>query len=68
MPSSLEIAQTATLRPIEEIAAEAGLEPHEVEPYGRTKAKIDLSILERLRETADGKLDLRDGDHADAGG
>ena len=43
MPSSLEIAQTAILRPIEEIAADAGMEPHEVEPYGRTKAKIDLS-------------------------
>ena len=56
MPSSLEIAQAATLRPIEEIAAAAGLQPEEVEPYGRTKAKIDLSVLERLRETADGKL------------
>jgi formate--tetrahydrofolate ligase len=56
MPSSLEIAQSAVLRPIEEIAAAAGLEPHEVEPYGRTKAKIDLSVLERLGETADGKL------------
>ena len=56
MPSSLEIAQTAILRPIEEIAAAAGLEPHEVEPYGRTKAKIDLSVLDRLQATADGKL------------
>ena len=56
MPSSLEIAQAATLRPIEEIAAAAGLVPEEVEPYGRTKAKIDLSVLDRLRETADGKL------------
>ena len=56
MPSSLEIAQGATLRPIEEIAAAAGLVPEEVEPYGRTKAKIDLGVLERLRETADGKL------------
>src|ERR671910_180768 len=56
MPSSLEIAQTAILRPIEEIAAAAGLEPHELEPYGRTKAKIDLSVLERLRGTPDGKL------------
>ena len=56
MPSSLEIAQTATLRPIEEIAAAAGLLPDEVEPYGRTKAKIDLSVLDRLRDTADGKL------------
>ena len=56
MPSSLEIAQAATLRPIEEIAAAAGLEPHEVEPYGRTKAKVDLSVLDRLRGTSDGKL------------
>lgn len=56
MPSSLEIAQTAILQPIDEIAAAAGLEPHEVEPYGRTKAKVDLSVLDRLRGTADGKL------------
>ena len=56
LPSSLEIAQAATLRPIEEIAALAGLEPEEVEPYGRTKAKIDLSVLDRLAATPDGKL------------
>ena len=56
LPSSLEIAQAATLRPIEEIAAVAGLEPDEVEPYGRTKAKIDLSVLDRLAATPDGKL------------
>ncbi len=56
LPSSLEIAQAATLRPIEEIASLAGLEPDEVEPYGRTKAKIDLSVLDRLTGTPDGKL------------
>ncbi len=56
MLSSLEIAQAAELRPIEEVAAAAGLLPAEVEPYGRTKAKIDLAVLERLRETPDGKL------------
>ena len=56
LPSSLEIAQAATLRPIEEIAALAGLELDEVEPYGRTKAKIDLSVLDRLAGTPDGKL------------
>ena len=56
MPSSLEIAQAATLRPIEEIATAAGLLPEEVEPYGRTKAKVDLAVLDRLRGTADGKL------------
>ena len=56
LPSSLEIAQRATLRPIEEIAAAAGLQPDEVEPYGRTKAKIDLGVLDRLRDRPDGKL------------
>jgi formate--tetrahydrofolate ligase len=56
MPSSLEIAQQATLRPITEIAAAAGLEPGEIEPYGRYKAKIDLGVLDRLAARADGKL------------
>ena len=56
MPSSLAIAQAAVLQPIEEIAAAAGLLPDEVEPYGRTKAKIDLSVLERLRDRPDGRL------------
>ncbi|MGH3006233.1 MAG: formate--tetrahydrofolate ligase [Gaiellaceae bacterium] len=56
MPSSLEIAQAADLRPIAEIAEEAGLEPDEVALYGRYKAKVDLDAVERLRDTADGKL------------
>src|SRR3984885_4658070 len=56
MPSSLEIAQEATLRPITEIAEAAGLLPEEYEPYGRYKAKIDLGVLERLAGKADGKL------------
>jgi len=56
MPSSLEIAQAATLRPIAELAAEIGLEDDEVELYGRYKAKVDLSVLERLRDRPNGKL------------
>jgi len=56
MPSSLEIAQAATLRPITEIAEESGLLAAEIEPYGRHKAKIDLSVLDRLAGRADGKL------------
>src|SRR5438105_9779684 len=56
MPSSLEIAQSATLRPVAEIAAEAGLEADEVELYGRYKAKIDLSVLDRLATRPDAKL------------
>ena len=56
MPSSLEIAQSATLRPITEIAADAGLHDDEVELYGRYKAKVDLSVLERLADRPNGKL------------
>jgi formyltetrahydrofolate synthetase len=55
-PNSLEIAQQATLRPIEEVAESAGLLPDEVEPYGRHKAKISLSTLDRLSGTVQGKL------------
>jgi formate--tetrahydrofolate ligase len=56
MPSSLEIAQEAQLRPITEIAEAAGLLADEIEPYGRYKAKIDLSVLERLAGRPDAKL------------
>jgi formyltetrahydrofolate synthetase len=56
MRSSLEIAQQAKLRPIEELAADIGLEPDEVEPYGRYKAKIALSALDRLRGAPDAKI------------
>src|SRR5438132_3070156 len=56
MPSSLEIAQDAELRPITEIAEAAGLLADEIEPYGRYKAKIDLGVLERLAGRPDAKL------------
>ena len=56
MKSSLEIAQEAELQPIEQIAESVGLEPEEIEPYGRYKAKINLSVLERLADRPDGKL------------
>jgi formate--tetrahydrofolate ligase len=56
MPSSLEIAQEATLRPISEIAEEAGLEADEYDLYGKYKAKVDLGVLDRMRDVADAKL------------
>ena len=56
MKSGLEIAQEAELRPISEIAAEAGI-PHDLlEPFGRYRAKIDLSIEDRLTDRPDGRL------------
>jgi formate--tetrahydrofolate ligase len=56
MPSSLEIAQNATLRPILDLADELGLGVDEVEPYGRYKAKVDLSVIDRLSGQPDAKL------------
>jgi formate--tetrahydrofolate ligase len=54
--SGLEIAQEAVLRPITEVAADAGILEAELEQYGRFKGKISLSILDRLADRPDGKL------------
>src|SRR5437764_3147985 len=56
MKTSLEIAQDAELKPIEEIAERSGLLPEEFEPYGRHKAKVSLGVLDRLKDAPDGKL------------
>jgi formate--tetrahydrofolate ligase len=56
MKSSLEIAQEAELIPIEEIAESCGLQPEEIEPYGRYKGKVNLSVIDRLKDRPDGKL------------
>ena len=56
LPSSLEIAQNATLRPILDLAADVGLEQDEVETYGRYKAKVDLGVIDRLADLPDAKV------------
>jgi formate--tetrahydrofolate ligase len=56
MKTSLEIAQEAVLQPIEQIADRAGLERDEIEPYGRYKAKVSLSVLDRLKDVKDAKI------------
>ncbi len=48
IPSDIEIAQAARLRPILEIAAELGLDADDVELYGHYKAKISLNVLPKL--------------------
>ncbi|GAA1164541.1 formate--tetrahydrofolate ligase [Ornithinimicrobium humiphilum] len=58
MKTDVEIAQEATLRPIGEIAEGLGLTTEDYEPYGHTKAKISLDVLDRLRDRPDGKLIL----------
>jgi methylenetetrahydrofolate dehydrogenase (NADP+) / methenyltetrahydrofolate cyclohydrolase / formyltetrahydrofolate synthetase len=55
VPSDIEIAQEATLKPVTTIAEEVGILPEELELHGEYKAKVRLSILDRLRDVADGK-------------
>jgi formyltetrahydrofolate synthetase len=55
VPSDIEIAQAATPIPIGRIASEAGILPDELELYGNTKAKVHLSIRERLKDVPNGK-------------
>ncbi len=56
MKSGLEIAQEADLQPIADIARTAGLSPDELELYGRYRAKVELSVLDRLKDEPDGHL------------
>ena len=68
MKTDVEIAQQATLRPIAEIAEGLGLTPEDYEPYGHTKAKISLGVLDRLADRPDGKLILCTGINPTAAG
>lgn len=47
MLSDIEIARAAEIRPITEIAASLGVHEDDLEPYGRSKAKIALTALDR---------------------
>ncbi len=55
MLSDLDIAQQASMRKIEDVAAEADIERDELELYGDYKAKVKLDILERLADRPNGK-------------
>jgi formate--tetrahydrofolate ligase len=56
MKTGLEIAQEAELRAITQVARQAGIEEDELEPNGRYRAKVDLSVADRLSDRPDGKL------------
>jgi len=56
--SDIEIAQSATMRPISEIAARLGIPAGSVENYGHYKAKIALDYIASLKDKPDGKLIL----------
>ena len=55
VPSDIDIAQEAKLKPILQVAAELGIRENELELYGPYKAKVKLEILERLKNRPNGK-------------
>ena len=55
VPSDIEIAQEAKMRPILEIAAELGLTEDDLDLYGKYKAKVHLDVIERFKDRPQGK-------------
>ena len=55
VPSDIEIAQEANLRPIREVAEEVELTADDLDLYGKYKAKVHLDVLERLKDRPNGK-------------
>jgi len=50
VPSDIDIAQSATLLPIVDVAAGLGLTEDDLDLYGKHKAKIHLDVLDRLKD------------------
>ena len=56
VPSDLEIAQNATLEHINVIAEKLGLDPEtDLEHYGKYMAKVELSVLDKMKDKPNGK-------------
>lgn len=55
VPSDIEIAMAQTPKPVTQLAQEIGIRSDELESYGRYKAKVELSLLDRLEHRKDGK-------------
>uniref|UniRef100_A0AAY5EVE5 formate--tetrahydrofolate ligase n=1 Tax=Electrophorus electricus TaxID=8005 RepID=A0AAY5EVE5_ELEEL len=58
VPSDVEISRAQVPKPIWQLAEEVGLLPQELEAYGRSKAKVGLALLARLRHQPNGKYVL----------
>ena len=55
VPSDIDIAHAATMKPIQDLMEEIGLDEDEVELHGKFKAKVKLDVLDRLKDVPDGK-------------
>ena len=61
VPSDIAISRAQRPKPITTVASEVGIAPHELEPYGASKAKVDLSLLQRLGHRKNGRYVLITG-------
>jgi methylenetetrahydrofolate dehydrogenase (NADP+)/methenyltetrahydrofolate cyclohydrolase/formyltetrahydrofolate synthetase len=55
VPSDIEIAQEAKIRPVLEIAADLGLSEDDLDLYGKYKAKVHLDVIEKFKDRPKGK-------------
>ena len=58
MLTDVQIAQSAKMKPIKEIASQVGLSEDDLELYGKYKAKISLEAISKVKDNKDGKLIL----------
>ncbi len=58
MLTDVQIAQSAEMKPIKEIAEQLGLGEEDLELYGKYKAKISLETISKVKDNKDGKLVL----------
>ena len=56
VPSDIAVSQALVPLPISAVAADAGILPEELEPYGADKAKVSLAVLRRLADVRNGSL------------
>ncbi len=61
VPSDIAISRAQRPKPVTLVASEVGIAPHELEPYGAFKAKVDLSLLQRLGHRRNGRYILVTG-------
>lgn len=58
MMTDIEIAQSAKMKPIYEVAEGLGISEEYIEPYGKYKAKLSDGLMDSLQDHPDGKLIL----------
>ncbi|KAI4164159.1 MAG: hypothetical protein LQ342_002123 [Letrouitia transgressa] len=61
VPADIAISRAQRPKPITQVANEVGIAPHELEPYGVSKAKVDLAVLQRLGHRRNGRYVLISG-------